>query len=89
MPRPPVRRQLPWDWARRRRAVLQRDRLCSCGRPATEAHHTKRRPPGAGRAVVPEDALELLVGRCRECHSRITAKQTGWSQSGRGGRLWW
>lgn len=89
MLRPPIRRQLPHDWPARRRAVLARDPFCSCGRPTTEAHHLKRRPPDAGRNVVPEDALELLVGLCRECHSRITAKQVGWAQSGRGGRLWW
>lgn len=84
------RRGLPHDWPVRRRAVLESHPECAhCGMRAREVHHVQRRPPQAGKAIVAEDAVENLVPLCRRCHSRLTAAQVGWTQSGRGQKLWW
>lgn len=75
------RATLPADWAVRRRAVLDRDPVCTCtgcprcstpartlgcARPSTDADHTGERT---------DHRLEALAGKCSECHSHRTAQQ--------------
>lgn len=66
------RTELPKDWSRRRRIVLERDPTCTlgltCGGLAlsTECHHTGDKH---------DHRLEHLAGVCKACHTAATQQQ--------------
>ncbi len=66
------RTQLPSDWDKRRRLVLERDLLCTDGRVcqglalSTEAHHVGDKH---------DHRIETLAGVCRACHTAATSEQ--------------
>jgi hypothetical protein len=66
------RTELPSDWERRRRTVLERDEICTDGRVcrglalATECHHTGSKH---------DHRVESLAGVCKACHAAATQEQ--------------
>lgn len=66
------RTELPPDWEKRRRKVLERDPICTDGRAcqglalSREVHHTGDKH---------DHSLEALAGVCRACHTAATQEQ--------------
>ncbi len=66
------RTELPPDWARRRRRVLERDPICTLGTTcgglalATECHHVGDKH---------DHSLANLAGVCEPCHMAATLAQ--------------
>lgn len=61
-------------WQRLRLMILRRQPLCSCGcgKPSEEVHHLD-----GDSSNNDWDNLEALA---KACHSKITAKETGWGR---------
>lgn len=61
--------RLPKDWAKRRKAVLERDVVCQICfvRAATVADHIE--------PMTDNHELEALQGACEPCHRQKTAKE--------------
>ena len=61
-------RELPPDWGRRRRYVLERDPICTICHEAlsTEVHHVGRGD---------DHSYDSLAGVCASCHQTATQRQ--------------
>ncbi len=67
-------------WRSRRARFLRRCSTCQhpdCDQPATDVDHTPERIVLVRRGVADPDADEYLTALCHRCHSRKTARETG------------
>jgi 5-methylcytosine-specific restriction protein A len=70
-PRPRSSRPYGREWQKLRQQVLAEQPFCACGAPTTEVDHIVPLSKGG------TNDRSNLIGRCKPCHSRKTAKSDG------------